>query len=957
MGRAPANDDTGPLLEREPELAALEGALADPATGRDGRFVLVEGPAGIGKTTLLRRFEASAANGGHRVLSAVGSEMERDFGFGVVRQLLGPALRSLDRAELTQLFTGPIALTAAIFGMAEPGVIDVAPTEASLYGLFWLLAALLESGPLVLSIDDAHWADVASLRFFRYLAHRLDGLPALVVLAARPNEPGVQTEVLQGLAGGGGVESIQPALLSEAATAAIVRERFGEASSAAIEAACHEATGGNPLLIQSLLAELTPSQGGADERASIAVERIAEVGPGWIAAGVVERAGRIDPDGAAVVRSAAVLDDGADLRTLAALAGVERERTAAILDGLAAAAILNADGDRRFAHPLLRTAVYESIPPATRGEMHSRAAHLLHEHDAEAETVAAHLLLCEPGGNAEALDVLETAANRAGERGAPESVLAYLDRALPEARDPARRGAILHRLGQAGVALRDPASIERLQQAAELIDDPARALDVYIELADMLALAGLWDASVATIEVALARFQGSGLPGLLDLEAIRGAARGYDPATAELFSEDLPRLLGLARGRTDERSRHLRWVLAGLGACRDMPREEILALIGPRTQEWSFEQNGRESSLVSQAAMGLLMVDQVEDGSALAAGFEDDARRRGSLLATMAAVGFRASLDQRRGRLDSAEEDLRVAIDLVGRNELSLMVLTTFLHFCLDTIVERRGLEAVAEMVEELEVPPPFGQTASGAMVLDVRGAVRLARGDRAGAVATLREAEALIRPLGFSSRFSLWRSRLALALPDSERAEAIELAEEELRQGSELESPRVESVALRALGLLRGGEEGLELLRRSVELQRQDGFPLELARSLTELGAALRRANQRKDARELLREASDLAQRCGAERLEEQIREELRVAGAKPRRRAVSGPQSLTPAERRVAATAAAGATNREIAQMLFISMRTVEMHLTNTYRKLGISTRAELAGAIDGHRATGVR
>src|SRR6201999_3102476 len=136
------------------------------------------------------------------------------------------------------------------------------------------------------------------------------------------------------------------------------------------------------------------------------------------------------------------------------------------------------------------------------------------------------------------------------------------------------------------------------------------------------------------------------------------------------------------------------------------------------------------------------------EGEWLAAGLEEDARSRGSLIAMIGAVGFRASLDQRHGRLDSAEQNVHVALELIQRNELSLMALTTFLHFCLDSIVERRGLDGVADMVEGLEVPPPFGETASGALVLDVRSAVQVARGDRLAAVATLRELETMMRPL-----------------------------------------------------------------------------------------------------------------------------------------------------------------------------------------------------------------
>lgn len=937
----------GRLLERERELAALDRALDETAARGDGRLVLVEGPPGIGKTALLEELDDRAAARGHRVLKATGSEMERDFGFGIVRQLFGSLLRSLDPAGRANLFAGPVALAAAIFGLADPGDIDLTPTEASLYGLFWLVVGLTESGPLVLSIDDAHWADVASLRFVRYLAQRLDGVPAMVALAARPNEPGIQAESLRGLSTALALSPIRPPLLSEAATAEILRERVGDASSPPVEAACHEATGGNPLLIESLIAELGERNGEAEP---ISPERISAIGSERVGAGVTERAARLDRRGPDIVRAAAVLGDGADLRTLVALAGVDREAASAILDAGVRASILAAGPDRRFAHPLLRTAVYEAIPTATRAEMHAHAARLLREQGAEPEAVAAHLLLCEPDGDLAALATLEAAAARADERGAPESVVTYLGRALPEVDDAAQRGLILHRLGRAGVALRDPASLERLQVAAQTVEDPEHALEICIELADALAMAGIWDVTVATIEATFERFGGSELPGLLDLEAIRAAARGYDPATADVYAADLPSLLALVRGRTDEESSHLRWVLAGIGAIQDLPQAEVMALIGPQSQTWSVARGGRESSLIFQAVLGLLLVDRLEEGEWVAARLEEDARRRGSLIAMIGAVGFRGSLDQRHGRLESSEQHMLVAMDLLQRNELSLMALTTFLHFCLDTIVERRDLGHVADLVEGLEVPPPFGETASGALVLDVRSAVRLARGDRAGAVATLRELEPMMRALRAGPRLSCWRSRLALALPEEEREEALALAEEELRLATEVESPRAEGVALRALGLLVGGEEGVELVRRSVERLRVGGAPFEVARSLTELGAALGRANQRKEAREQLREAADLAQRCGAERLEERIAAEIRVAGGKPRRRAVSGPESLTPSEHRVAVAAASGATNREIGQMLFVSMRTVEMHLTNAYRKLGISARAQLVEAMEG-------
>ena len=133
-------------------------------------------------------------------MTASGSEIEREFGFGVVRRLFDPLLRSLGPDERAGLFAGPAALAAAIFGLAGSTTLDVNPAEASLYGLFWLAVALAEKGPLVLAIDDAHWADVASLRFLHYLGRRLDGLPLLLCVAGRPAEPGPQAAILDELA-------------------------------------------------------------------------------------------------------------------------------------------------------------------------------------------------------------------------------------------------------------------------------------------------------------------------------------------------------------------------------------------------------------------------------------------------------------------------------------------------------------------------------------------------------------------------------------------------------------------------------------------------------------------------------------------------------------------------------------------------------------------------------------
>jgi DNA-binding CsgD family transcriptional regulator len=935
-------DDTAALIEREAELAVIDDALDGIGPGAGGRTLLIEGPAGIGKTTLMAELERRAGKAGFQVLSAHGSEIERDFAFGVVRQLFGPVLRTASDAERERILSGPAGLAASIFGLADAPTIEAGPAEASLYGLYWLAAALAEVAPVAVVLDDAHWCDTASLRFIEYLGRRLAGVPLLIALATRPAEPGVQTAMLSRMRAELEPQAIAPPLLSEDATATIVRRRLGAEATAQVLGACHVATGGNPLLLDELLTEL------AGHEAPVSAEEIAVMGPKRIAESLTRRAEALEAEGPAILHALAVLGDGSELRAVAQLARVDSARAVEIVDGLAAASILEGGSGHRFAHPLLRASIYEAIPTANRGALHARAAELLGELDEPAEEITAHLLRCEPGSVAAALDVLELAANRAIESGAPDSAATYLSRALEEAMEPARRGELLHRLGRAEVALRDPAAIAHLGQATRLVSDPGHALDITMELADMLALAGQWEPAMQAIDVALDRFGATGLPGLLDLEALRAASRGYDPETVAEYDADLPRLMELVRGRRDADSSHLRWVLGALGAIRGWPLAEVLELLGPVSEDWTLGHRGRESSLVFQAVMTLLLVDARDEGQRIAVALHEDGRRRGSLMAMIAGVGYGGALEARRGELGASEASMNVAFELMRENELSLMALTTFVHFCIDAIIERPGLDQLAEIVESLEVPPTFGRTMSGAMVLEVRAALHAMRGEREAALANLRDAELIFRPVHAGPRISCWRSRLALALPADSATEAIELAEEELELARLCEAPRAEGIALRALGLLEGGEDGLVRLHESVAVLRPCGSPLELARSLAELGSALRRGNRRSEARDQLREALDLAQRCGAERLEERVREEVRIAGGKPRRAAISGPGSLTPAERRVAVAAAGGSTNREIAQTLFVSLRTVEMHLTNTYRKLGDCSRADLAVVI---------
>ena len=199
------------LLERERELTALRGVIGE-ATGGQSRVVMVEGPAGIGKTRLLAEARRLAAEAGLRVLGARGGELEREFAFGVVRQLLEPSLDGRDSSA----FDGAAAAARSVFEPGRaPARMDQSddPSFASLHGLYWMTVNLAADAPLVIAIDDLHWCDSPSLRFLAYLVRRLEGLAVLVICTLRPAER-VDSTPLGEITGDPLTVSIHPGVLS-----------------------------------------------------------------------------------------------------------------------------------------------------------------------------------------------------------------------------------------------------------------------------------------------------------------------------------------------------------------------------------------------------------------------------------------------------------------------------------------------------------------------------------------------------------------------------------------------------------------------------------------------------------------------------------------------------------------------------------------------------------------------
>ena len=368
--------------------------------------------------------------------------------------------------------SGAAEAAAPVFS-SVPGETGGDASFAALHGLYWLTMDLAGDKPLLLVVDDLHWVDHPSLRFLSYLVRRLESVQIAIAAATRPNEPGADAALIAELAGDPLATSIRPGGLSPDGVRGVIEQRLGTEPDPSFSRACHSATGGNPLLLHELLKAIAV-EGTAPTDANADV--VSELGPRAASRAVLLRLSRLSPDAGAVARAAAVLDEGFDVASVAALADLDETVAARATGELSQAEILRPSQPLGFVHPLIRAAIYQEISPGERELAHTAAARMLAESGAPVERVASHLLEVPPHADEWAFKNLREAARQAMKKGAADSAVAYFRRALdeppPDERDAPRRTL---ELGLVESLTYAPAAVEHLREAYDGLSDPARS--------------------------------------------------------------------------------------------------------------------------------------------------------------------------------------------------------------------------------------------------------------------------------------------------------------------------------------------------------------------------------------------------------------------------------------------------------------------------------------------------
>ena len=922
------------IIERDDEIALL-AELLDEALAGQGRVVVIEGAAGIGKSRLLTEIRQRAEDTGTLTLAARGSELEREFPFGVVRQLFEGAIADPGRRE--RVLGGAAAAARPVFEAHDAGDAGDA-SFAALHGLFWLCVNLSADEPLVLAVDDLHWVDRASLRFLAYLTQRLEGMPVLVASTLRTGDAPTDAALVAEIGQDPATVAIRPRPLTEAAVAAVVRERLGPDADDSFCAACHRATVGNPLLLRQILRALEADEVPPDAEHAHVVK---EIGQGAVSRSVLLRLERLGPEVTAVARAVSVLGENAELPAIASLAEIDERGVAEAASALARAEILRPESPPGFVHPLVRDAVYHDMPLTQRQLLHTHASRVLTDLSAPAEQIAAHLLVVPRRNSPWVSAILQQAAIEAVRKGGADSAVAYLRRALDEPPAPSQVGRLLIDLGLAEWLTNGPAAAEHLEQGYAKLEDPVERALAAEPLGRALLFTARAEHGAQIARDALAQLPpgNDDLRDRLEAFVLVTTFFGVNP------HEDLQRLHGFAPPPPGAPAG--RKMLAGVAALTNTyaggPVADSVALCHAALEGNSLLE--ADNGLLSTAPMvTLAFADRYDEALAGWEAATADGHRRGSLFSVSSIHLWRGFTHLWHGDLREAESMLAQAwasFDLFGYGFHAGAYRSAFQAW----IRLERG--DIAGARESLALGEDYGGFADGLRFwLEVGVQLLFEEGRHEEAIAAADEIPARF-PHSHGPPASRWRVFKAQALHAlGRRDEAIAQAREELEAARASGAPTAVGRALRVLGAVLG-DEGFAQLWEAVDVLAS-GSRLEYAKALAALGRQLRQNGLPQEAAGQLGEALELAEILGAGALSARVRSELIEMGVEPSVEAPSGVRALSETERRVAALAAEGRSAREIAQALFVTPKSIDNQLGGVFRKLGISSPDELAPVL---------
>ncbi|MCQ8770978.1 ATP-binding protein [Streptomyces telluris] len=958
------------LLERQAEITGIERKLDDLSDGIGG-ILAVEGAAGTGKSSLLHLLQAKAVDRKFLVLHARGNEFEASFALGAVAQLVESADDDTPPAgphgsRIAHLLHGKL-----------PDEAHAAGWHPLLYELHRILLDLAGDRRLVIVIDDAQWADLPSLRFLSYLAARVAGSHMVLAVAVEPCGPGPAADLLGAVVTSFESTVLRPAPLSLHALEQVCAETLGGPDPAALAETLFEATHGNPMLVRAVLDEAATGPGSPDGPGSptepghhadptslasppspaipagTSLDRLSEHAPRSLVRWVVRKLRSLPDPSFELAQTVALLGRVTDPRIVEDIACLSPAGAEKALAALIDAEILVDGPVLRFAQPLIRMAVQHSTPLLTRGRLHARAARALAAVGAPPEQVAGHLLKAPPQGDRRAVRSLLDAAASATGRCEPDAVR-YLRRALREPPAGHDLPAVLSRLGAAELSVDHEEAAVHLREALEHTTDPDARSAVARDLAWALALGSRFEEAVTVLADTIVELDEADAVAHLD-DALSCIAR-------------------LSPGARDLRRHHL----TGIRRHLDRIRERAT---GPSTDGFVGDalldllRNGTDAAQVADlaadtlrraepaaehgvgwgaaltAAWSLVVCDRLPEARRAARALGDASRRRGVNLFHLDQC-LQAYVELQLGQVSAAAQLAAGALEAGEPEGSPSAVQPVAVAALVEALIEQGDLEPAGAALSARELLDAEGDTFAHLFLLRARGRLRLELGHPGEGLADLLKGRRLDAELGLAAEAVGAWAPVITALHASGRAEdARALGEEELARAHAFGAARPLAVVLRTLAPVVPADRGLRLLEEAVDVLDGSSALLERAHTLYTYGSVLLRAGKTSAAREQLHLAAELAGDCEAYAVHRRACEELRSLDAPPRGpgRRKRSPSALTPAERRVADLAARGLSNRDIAQALFVTVKTVEWHLTQAYRKLRVTSRENLPRALD--------